>query len=179
MKSVTLKVGGITWGLYGIFPLFNMCTRFFLNPSGQVVHDYHLVLREKNPTQIGHHMWVILAPNLAPPFEQHMESPPKTSNANLTKFLTCMLKIWGFYILFWSTWLWEPTYTSRHLFIYVDCHLPGCKPCRILGGHPFRVAWVLNGLTPPNHQILYYFDHSPWKKEEPMDLRTDGFWCHY
>jgi hypothetical protein len=53
-----------------------MCTRFFPNPSGHVVHNRHLV-------QIGHHMQKILAPKA----EQHMEPSPKTSNANLTKNL--------------------------------------------------------------------------------------------
>ena len=90
MKSVTLKVGGVTWGHFGRFPLFhgasNMCTRFFPNPSGQVVHNLHLVQMRKKPTHIGHHMWKILAPK----FEQHMELSPKTSNANPTKIPKCL-----------------------------------------------------------------------------------------
>jgi hypothetical protein len=45
---------------------------------------------EKNPTQIEHYMWKILALNLARTFGQHMEPPPKTSNANLTKNHACL-----------------------------------------------------------------------------------------
>ena len=47
--------------------------------------------KEKDPTQIGHHIcerhWL---PTLAPAFEQHMELPPKRCNANLTKNPTCL-----------------------------------------------------------------------------------------
>ena len=55
----------------------NMCTRFFPHPSGELSP----CLEGKNPTQIGHHMWKILAHT----FKQHMQLPPKTSNANLTQ----------------------------------------------------------------------------------------------
>ena len=65
----------------------NMYTTCFPNPSNQVVHNCHLVLRgKKPPTQIGHHMWKILAPT----FGQHLEPPPKIRNANLTKIPTCL-----------------------------------------------------------------------------------------
>ena len=29
--------------------------------------------------------------------------------------------------------------------IHVDYHLVGCKPIKILGGDPFRVAWAFKG----------------------------------
>ena len=54
------------WGhFFWRFPRFhgasNMCSNFLPNPSNQVVHNHHLVLRgKKKPTQIGHHMWKII-----------------------------------------------------------------------------------------------------------------------
>jgi hypothetical protein len=63
MKSVTLKVKGLHEVILGRFPLFHgaktMSTNLFPNPFGKVVHNYHLVLREKKKEksiQIGHHM---------------------------------------------------------------------------------------------------------------------------
>jgi hypothetical protein len=51
--------------ILGDFPFFMVLTTcaliFFPNPPGQVVHNHHLVLRERNPIQDGHHMWNILA----------------------------------------------------------------------------------------------------------------------
>ena len=68
-----------------------MCTKVFPNPSGQVVHDLHLVLRIKNPPKFGtirERYWLL---NLAHVFGQHMKPPPKTSNANLiSKNPTCL-----------------------------------------------------------------------------------------
>ena len=56
------KLKGPRWGEFGRFSLFhgasNMCTHFIPpNPSSQVVHNHHLVLREKNSTRIAHYMW--------------------------------------------------------------------------------------------------------------------------
>ena len=62
---------------------------FFPNPSTQVVHDHHHVLREKplpNCTSCGRY-WLL---NFAPPFGQRMKPPSKTSNANLTTNPTCL-----------------------------------------------------------------------------------------
>ena len=60
MKFVTLKVRGPHEVILGDFPFFTeqaTCALiFFPNPTGQVVHNCHLVIREKNPTQIGHQM---------------------------------------------------------------------------------------------------------------------------
>ena len=60
MKFVTLKVGGPHEVIFGRFYLFhganNMCTNFFPNPLGQVVHNRRLVEMEIFPTQIGHCM---------------------------------------------------------------------------------------------------------------------------
>ena len=81
---------------------------FFLDPSSQGVHNHHLVLRGKYPTQIGHHMWKIPAPKLAPTFGQHMEPPPQPSNANVTK---------------------NPTYLRYEIFIcYFGLHDSGHHP---------------------------------------------------
>ena len=100
MKSVILKVGGATRGHCRRFPLFhgasNMCTNFFPNPCSQVVHNYHTTLRGKRkrkPSKLGiicERYWLLkFSPNFDFAFEQHMETPSKTSNANLTKNPTC------------------------------------------------------------------------------------------
>jgi hypothetical protein len=65
-----------------------MCTNFFPNPSGQVVHNRHLVLRGKTPPKlviIFERYWF---PNLTPTFEQLMGPPPKQTN--LTNNPTCL-----------------------------------------------------------------------------------------
>jgi hypothetical protein len=93
-KPVTLKVGRAHEVIEGDFPFVKeqaTCALglFFSNPSSQVVHNRHLVLRgkkekEKRITQIGHYKYCIL--NLAHAFEQHLEPPhppkkKKPSNA--------------------------------------------------------------------------------------------------
>ena len=91
----------VTWAHFGIFILWlrvnNMCTKKIPNASGQVMHNYHLVLSKKNPTQIGHHVWKALAPK----FRQLMGPPPKKRNSKLCNKNFYMLGAWGFYMLFW------------------------------------------------------------------------------
>ena len=76
------------------FPFFMVLTTcalmFFPNPSGQVVHNHHLVLREINPIQIGHHMWNILALEFGSYISAHMELPAQTTNAYPTKNNACL-----------------------------------------------------------------------------------------
>jgi hypothetical protein len=89
MKSATLKVGGATWGHFGRSPLFhgasNMCNKFFPNPSNQVLHYLHLVLRGNNPTQIGHHMWNILAPKFGSCIWATHENAPQNNKCQPNK----------------------------------------------------------------------------------------------
>jgi hypothetical protein len=92
--------------------------------------------------------------NLAPTIEQHIELPPKTSNANLSRKIY-MLGIWYFYMLFWPTWQWAPPYTNRHVFIHVDRHLVDRKPSKILGGDPFRVSWACKGKIADKKFLTY------------------------
>ena len=93
----------------------------------------------KTPTQIGHHMWKILAPT----FVQLMRLPPKTSNAKVTKKPLC-LEYEAFMCYF------DPHGSGHHPTLvdtFHPCRLPlvGRKPIRILGGDPFRVVWAFKG----------------------------------
>ena len=97
MKFITLKVGGATWGHFQRFPHLheasNMCTHFFSKSIRSSWAQPSPCPKEgkKKPTKIGHHFfkryWLL---NLPPTFGQHMEPPLKTSNANLTKRITCL-----------------------------------------------------------------------------------------
>jgi hypothetical protein len=87
---------------------------FYPIPPGQVVHNRQLALRKKYPTKLGiicERYWLL---NLVPKFGQHMESPPKHKQCQPNK-TSNMLKVWGFYILFWPTWWWASPYTNRYL----------------------------------------------------------------
>ena len=69
---------------------------------------------------------------------------PNQANANLTK-MSYMLRVWGFYMLFWPSWLSAPPYTQYMPSMHVDFHLGGCKPIKILGGDTFQFTWALKG----------------------------------
>ena len=90
-------------GHFGRFSLShgasNMCTSFSPNLFCLLLHNHHLVLRGKNHTQIGHHMWKILAPTF---WVTHgTASQKKQCQTNKNSY---MLELWGFYMLFWPTW---------------------------------------------------------------------------
>jgi hypothetical protein len=95
MKSITIKVGEPHEVILEDFSHYmeqvTCALVFFLqSPSAQVVHNRHCVLRERTPPKL----YIICDKyqhlHLAPTFEQHMEPPPKTSNAKLTKSPTCL-----------------------------------------------------------------------------------------
>ena len=52
MKSVTLKVEGSHEGILGYSPFDKMCTNLFPNPSIQVAHNRHLVLKGEKKTTL-------------------------------------------------------------------------------------------------------------------------------
>ena len=89
MQPITLKVGGhkrSVWKIFHVSMLEGTCRlHFFLNSSRQGVQNCHIVLRGKTPPKLGivcERYWLL---NLEITFEQHMELPPKTNSANLTK----------------------------------------------------------------------------------------------
>lgn len=55
-----------------------MCTNFPPNPSSQVVHNCHLILKEKKTHQIRHHMLNTLAPK----FGSYDWAPHGTASQN-------------------------------------------------------------------------------------------------
>ena len=70
-EVITLKSWRVAWDhFWEISPLLmkqaTCALIFFPNPFCQVVHNRPLLLRGESPTQIVHHMWKILAFNLAP-----------------------------------------------------------------------------------------------------------------
>ena len=120
----------------------NMCTKVFPNPSGQVVHDLHLVLRIRNPPKFGtirERYWLL---NLAHVFGQHMKPPPKTSNANLiSKKPTCLEYEDSIcYCGPHDSRHWATPYTNKYLFIHVNYHLVIHKPQYNIRWQPIRVA---------------------------------------
>ena len=129
MKSVSLKAGGTTWGHFGRVPLFheasNMRTHFFSpNPSGQVMHNCHLVheveIPEPNWTSYvkanGFWFWVLH-------FGQCLELPSKTNDANLTKNSIC-LEFEVFICYF------DPHDRGHHPTPVDAFHPRGLPPCR-------------------------------------------------
>ena len=147
MKSTTLIVGGATWGHFVRFLLFLgasiMCTHCFPNFIGSSCAQLSPCPKVKNITQLRHHMWKILAPK----FKQR-NGTTYWNNQCQPNMEFYMLGVCGFCLLFWSTWKWAPPYTNRCISIYVDCHLVGHKPSRILGGDVvthFGVLWALKG----------------------------------
>jgi hypothetical protein len=90
-------------------------------------------LKGKNPTQIGHHMWKILAPK----FGQHTKPPPKNKKCQPNR-KSHMLGVWEFICYF------GPHGIGHH---------PTCRnPCqlRLIYRHRFStLAGVMN--TNPSH----------------------------
>ena len=58
-----------------------MCTKLFLRPASQVVHDCHLVLRGTKP----HPNWALYGKDNGTYIGATHGPPPKVSNAKLTK----------------------------------------------------------------------------------------------
>ena len=109
MKTITLEIGRTTCDYFGRLLLFmeqaTCALHFFPNPYGQVVHNSHLVLRKKTPPKLDiicERYWFL---NLA--LEQHMQLPPTTNNANLSKNPT-WLEYEGFICYF------DPQHGSGH-----------------------------------------------------------------
>ena len=89
---------------------------FLPNPSSQVEHKRHLVLRtkKKTPPKLGiicERYWLL---NLPPTFGQHMGTTSQNKQCQPNKNFY-MLGIWGFYMLFLPTWLWAPPSTKKFL----------------------------------------------------------------
>jgi hypothetical protein len=55
--DVILRDFPFSWSKQHVYSFFSSP-----NPSREVVHNNHLVLRDINPTQFGHHMWKTLTP---------------------------------------------------------------------------------------------------------------------
>jgi hypothetical protein len=100
---------------------------FFLNPSSQVEHNHHLVLRGKTPPNVGiicERYWLL---NLAPIFGHHIEVPPKTTKCQPNKK---NLHSWSvrFLYLILAHMIAGTTLDQWKPPIHVDCHLVGHKP---------------------------------------------------
>ena len=90
---------GATWGHFGRFPFFhgasNMCTKFFSNPSGQVMYNHHHVLRrKKNP----HPNWAAYVKDISSYiWATHGTASQKKQCQPIKK--SYMLGVWGFNML--------------------------------------------------------------------------------
>ena len=145
MKSVTLKVGGSHKVVFERFSLFhgarNMCIYCVPNPSGQVVHNHHLVLRGgKIPIQSGHHMWKILAPT----YRQLMGPRRKTSKCQPNKNIVHAQSMRFLYV-YLAHMVVGTTLHQEIPTIHVDFYLAGRKRIKILGGNTFQVTHALMG----------------------------------
>ena len=132
MTSVTLKVGGATWGHFGrIYSFYlgasNMSTHFFsksIQSSGAQLPP--CPTRKTIPPKFG----IICEKILAPTLGQLMRPPPKTSNANLTRNPTCL---------------------KQEVFIcYFGAHDSGHHPTPVDTFHPHRLP-PSRSQTPSKH----------------------------
>ena len=82
-----------TWGILGDFPFFMKwatCALIFSKSKRSSCAQPPPCSKGKEPPKLGiicERHWLLI---LAPPFGQHMKTPSKTSNANLTNNPTCL-----------------------------------------------------------------------------------------
>ena len=175
MKSITLKVGGATWGHFGRFVPFhnasNVCTHFFFCPS---CAQQSPCCNNQNPTQIGHLMWKIMVPkilflNLALTFGQHIEPAPKTSNANLTRNRTCLeYEVFICYFGPHDNGCNHPTPVDT----FLACRLPPRGPWNpikiFIGDDLFWVAWAFKNSV---NIFIYHLETTAlWFSRESTSL---------
>ena len=99
---------------------------FQIHPVKLYMHNHHLILRGKNPTQVGHHMWKILASKFWSYIWATLATASKNKQCQLNKKSTC-LEFVVFICYFGSHGSGhQPTVVGT--FIHVDYCLVGHKP---------------------------------------------------
>ena len=141
------KLEGHMRSSLGGFPFFieqATCTLvFFLpNPSGQVVHNHHLVLRgKKNTHSYWHHMWKITSPKFASYIWAAHVTASQNKQYQPNKNVTCLE--YEVFICYFGPHGSGHQPTPVDTFHPWDYHMMDHKPIIVLDNDPFRVAWAL------------------------------------